>query len=208
MTHKEDSWQINFVSSDPVLIERIRFHNNRNNICNIEYSVNPLDKSQDIYIIPATDIPNLPDNIVRISNRLPVIAYGSRFYLIKAFNAGCMDYLKEPWEPEELFLRLERILSSLNKKGNGILFIIKEKATNNKIEFSFHEMEILKMLLKHKGLHITRDTFIKLLSNKKLSLNKTRTVDMHISNIRKKLKFLNINLNISCIRGIGYRLSE
>jgi DNA-binding response OmpR family regulator len=69
-------------------------------------------------------------------------------------------------------------------------------------------MEILKILLKQKENPVTRDVFIAFLSNKKLSANKTRTIDMQISNIRKKLTLLNINVNIVSIRGIGYKISE
>jgi two-component SAPR family response regulator len=208
MKLKGEFLQVNFVSSDSVLIERIKFHNSRNRICNIEYSEKPLENSQDIYIIPATEIPNLPVNIIRINKRLPVIAYGSRFYLEKAFYAGCMDYLKEPWDPEELFLRLGRIINEIDERCSNIISEIKEKALDMGIEFSYHEEKILKILLKNKEEAVSRDALIALLSNKNLSFDTTRTVDMHISKIRKKLKQLKINEDILSVRGTGYKISH
>ena len=103
---------------------------------------------------------------------------------------------------------MERIIIKLNENSSKVLTSIKEKAFMAEISFSYQEMEILKLLLKQKGNPVTRDIFIKLLSNKKLPANKTRVIDVHISNIKKKLKILNININISSIRGIGYTLSE
>jgi len=150
----------------------------------------------------------LPKGIIKVDKWLPVIAYGSHYYLTQTFHTGCFDYLKEPWTPEELFLRLERIIIKLNETSSQILQKIRNKSSEKEIYFSYQEMQIIKTLLKQKGNPVNRKVFLQVLWNDKLPLDKSRVIDVHVSNIKKKLKCLNINMNISSIRGIGYSLSE
>ncbi len=159
-------------------------------------------KDQDIYIIPAVFIPNLPKNIIKIDNWLPVIAYGSQFYMEKAFLAGCFDYLREPWQPEELFFRLDRILNKLNSKNDFSNLKIKKKTDDN--HFSYQEIIILKTLLKQRGNPVNRNILFHVLWDNKLPPDKSRVIDVHVSNIKKKLKKLNLDIIISSVRGIGY----
>lgn len=86
--------------------------------------------------------------------------------LSKAFEAGCDDYLKKPFELRELLLRVKTIskrafFHKSDEKidiGNGVLFdissskIIKE---GNSVTLSKKESVILKLLVKNRGKIVT-----------------------------------------------------
>ncbi len=86
--------------------------------------------------------------------------------LSKAFESGCDDYLKKPFELKELLLRVKTIskrafFHKTDEKidiGNGVLFdigsskIIKE---GNSVTLSKKESVILKLLIKNRGKIVT-----------------------------------------------------
>ena len=58
----------------------------------------------DLFIVPALQVGTLADGGV------PVIACGPPGMLRAAFVSGCVDYLREPWTPEELAVRAQAAL--------------------------------------------------------------------------------------------------
>lgn len=72
-------------------------------------SDNPLvDDHIDLYILPADRLTGLSAELEHHS--CPVLAYGPPELLPLAFDWGCADYLREPWEVPELKVRVLRLL--------------------------------------------------------------------------------------------------
>ena len=75
----------------------------------------------------------------------------------------------------------------------------------DKIDFTLTEFKLIHYFLKRKGRVQTRDNL--LLGVWKFDAEvETRTVDVHIRRVRKKIA--GSGLAIETIRGVGYRLSE
>ena len=70
----------------------------------------------------------------------------------------------------------------------------------NVIELTSKEFEILKMLLERKGKVVSRDELLG-------EALESRTIDMHIKSIRKKINDIDSTL-ITTIYGVGYKVIE
>ena len=73
----------------------------------------------------------------------------------------------------------------------------------NKINFRYQEFEVLRVLAQNRDFALTRDQLL----NKAWGFDfsgDTRTVDMHIAILRKKL--IDTTIKIETITGVGYKL--
>ena len=115
---------------------------------------------------------------------------------------GFEDYIKIPWESEELHYRINKIYKNHFDFGK---YNYLEK-TNFSIfvnSLNIQELSIFKLLFSNLNEIVNRETL--LLSIWECFSKKTRIVDMHISNIRKKLKIIS-NFEILSIRKQGSKL--
>ena len=139
--------------------------------------------------------------------------------VIDGFKAGCDDYLRKPFDPRELILRIKKLLS-LKKEGfapekeSGLLRydqieIDLDKHTvtenNSEIILSNKEFRLLAFLIQNKGLALSRETILSRVWNENYHLG-DRTIDVYVGKIREKLP--SISKNIKTIKGVGYRLKE
>lgn len=154
---------------------------------------------------------------------IPIImltAKDSEVDKIKGLDAGADDYITKPFSIMELMARIRaqfRKLESVNKieKNNEdeiilgnlkINFISREVFVSGKlIELTYKEYELLKYLLKNINKPISREELLNKVWGYEY-LGETRTVDIHIKTIRKKL--LDAENYIKTVRGIGYKISE
>lgn len=124
----------------------------------------------------------------------------------KAYSLGCSDYLKKPFEFEELELRMESILRQFQFTKiikldenhtydliNKQIFIDNEAAILSK-----KQNEILYILIKNRGKVISFSTISDYIYED--DMKDFHTISSHIRDIRKKMKS---NL-IKNVRGIGY----
>ena len=134
--------------------------------------------------------------------------------VLEGLKIGADDYLRKPFDPRELVLRVKKLLNttkaiSTNKHQFKNIIIDTDKhivlEDNIEIAMSKKEYDLLLLLIKNKGLVLTRD---KILDRVWQSSYYTgdRTVDMYISKIRDKVK--SISKNIKTIKGVGYKLDE
>jgi DNA-binding response OmpR family regulator len=116
--------------------------------------------------------------------------------------------LKEPWDTEELFLRLEKVTDAwsdgldfgdltLSLSGNRVL------TKNGAAVLSHPELLLLRALLKNRGRIVPREVLFYALWGKPPS-KPSRVVDMHISSLRRKLGTLLFSNPIATVRGMGY----
>ena len=136
---------------------------------------------------------------------------------IKGLEQGADDYLGKPFDSQELILRIRSILKRLADQSNdsnsrimlGKMVLDEEdhsiSIAGEKIDFTLTEFKLIHYFLKRKGRVQTRDNL--LLGVWKFDAEvETRTVDVHIRRVRKKIA--NSGVEIETIRGVGYRLNQ
>lgn len=128
---------------------------------------------------------------------------------VDGLDLGADDYIEKPFDILELMSRVNAKYRRYNRKNNVVLtakdvsldlekHIVKKG--DNLIELTNKEFDILKTLLKNKGKVVSRDLLLG-------SDVESRSVDMHIKAIRKKLDDNDSTL-ITTIYGIGYKVIE
>ena len=140
-----------------------------------------------------------------------VIGYGGLDLLDAAFCSGCDDYLKEPWLPSELYTRLLRFTGAFRFSPGGIPMTLAGCRLCNEtssVPLTFHETLVLRTLLKNRGTAVPRTILNYILKGNNTAAG--RSLDMHISSIRKKIRVLApVRKNpgpILTVRGIGYMM--
>lgn len=133
--------------------------------------------------------------------------------LVKAFDVGGNDFLKKPFNQKELIVRLKALTRHLSK-SNVVINIGEIQLNLEKRELSYKEksasfnnteISILNYLFSNAEKVVTRDKLIKFLGKENDIFD--RTIDSHMSHIRKELKDRGFeNLKIKSIYGVGYKL--
>ena len=143
----------------------------------------------------------------------PVIFMSARdkeFDRIIGLEKGCDDYIRKPFSPKELVLRVNNIIKRAYRDDNNRISIDgyeldeeqrKIYADNVEIELTTKEFDLLMMFIKNKGIAFSRDKILENVWDENY-FGSDRVVDDTLRRLRKKLP----NLNIHTIYGYGYRL--
>jgi two-component system response regulator CpxR len=156
---------------------------------------------------------------LRPHSRVPVLmltARGEDMDRIAGLEMGADDYLAKPFNPRELVARIRAILRRLaqppSREGplevNGIRIDPGTReawANAQKIELTTFEFDILELLMRTAGKVLSRDDLMEHLYNRKATVF-DRSIDMHISHLRKKLE--TDRPLIKTIRGVGYQFAQ
>ena len=129
---------------------------------------------------------------------------------VKGLKLGADDYIVKPFESMELLARIEAVLRRKGKdneefefKGVKINFSTREVKVNNEpVEMTAQEFSLLEVLIKNKNLALSREKLLESAWGYDY-YGDTRTVDMHIQRLRKKLNWENV---IVTVFKYGYRL--
>ena len=153
-------------------------------------------------------------------HRIPILmltAKGDDADRILGLELGADDYLAKPFQHRELLARINAILRrveivKLNQNDSP------EVSANNvslnhatrqvfchgqPVELTGTEYQILNLLVTNNGQIISKETLSEQVLGRKLSPF-DRSIDMHVSNIRRKLLPLSPNDKFKTIRGAGY----
>ena len=130
-----------------------------------------------------------------------------------SYDSGCDDYLIKPFEPDELLMRIKKLLNPrLNKnKVNKVAYfgeyifdtatkVLKNK--DNVINLTSTEITIIEFLVKNINVEVSREEIAKTLGE---NIN-LRSIDVTITRLRKKLIATNNDSILRTIRGKGYML--
>ena len=128
----------------------------------------------------------------------------------KAYDLGCSDYLKKPFELVELDLRMQSILKQFHftniiDLGETYTYDLQSKQiyfNNDSIELSKKQNEIIYILIKNRGKVISFSTISDYIYEDQMK--DFHTISSHIRDIRKKI---NLDL-IKNVRGIGYIIKK
>ena len=113
---------------------------------------------------------------------------------IKGLKAGSDDYITKPFVMEELLARVEAILRRYNKLSenicidnitiNSVARIVKKD--NKKVDLTPKEFDLLMLLVQNKNTALYREVIFEKVWGEELEFE-TRTLDLHIQRLRKKL---------------------
>ena len=131
---------------------------------------------------------------------------------ITGLQDGAEDYIVKPFELLELLVRMEKIMSRTKKPADtltvcGLSVRLDEHRVlrgDTEIPLKPMEFELLVTLAKHKNTAISREDLLALVWGVNY-LGETRTVDVHIGQLRKKL---GLQKQIVTVPKIGYRLED
>lgn len=131
---------------------------------------------------------------------------------IKGLRSGAEDYIVKPFEVLELLVRVEKVLERTGKQKEIIqvkdleIHLSEHKVTRNGQTVSLKPMEydLLVLLAKNKNVAFTREQMLNEVWGSNY-LGETRTIDVHIGQLRRKLDLSDV---IKTIPKIGYRLKE
>lgn len=156
--------------------------------------------------------------------RTPVIiltARNAEEEVVQGLKHGADDYITKPFGVAELLARVSAVLRrtqneepvpvASNEKviAVGELSIYPEKyevvVNGDPIPLRPKEFEVLLYLVQRPGMVITRDDLMNVVWGFDY-IGGQRTVDVHVSSLRKKLELGQQSVQIESIRGVGYKL--
>lgn len=144
---------------------------------------------------------------------LPVIfitAMGSLDNKVKGLRQGADDYITKPFEIVELLARVERTLHRYNKTESRIKILDTEidissrivKQNGNQVMLTLKEFELMLLFIRNKNVALYRETIYENVWGGSY-MGDSRTVDLHVQRLRKKLGW---EKQIVAVYKIGYRL--
>jgi DNA-binding response OmpR family regulator len=146
-----------------------------------------------------------------------ITAKGSEDDIVTGFSAGADDYISKPFSIREVMVRVEAVLrrsgknpGDLETRYGGIFFDGKNliaEYQNQVIELTRKEMDIIAHLHRHRDRIVSKKELLTEVWQYADANIETRTVDIHMLKLRKKIARLIGNRPfVNTIRGAGYRL--
>jgi DNA-binding response OmpR family regulator len=133
--------------------------------------------------------------------------------VLDGLEIGADDYMKKPFDPRELVLRIKKFLKTTDREIKNERYRFKDIeidesrhiviANGEEVELSKKEYDLL--LVKNKDLVITRERILDKVWNSNYYTG-DRTVDVYISKLRDKIPEL--SECIKTVKGVGYKLEE
>jgi DNA-binding response OmpR family regulator len=151
-------------------------------------------------------------------NQVPILMLTARdedVDKVLGLEMGADDYLTKPFNPHEVVARVKAILRRGASTSQGaqnpvhVGDLVVDPASREvtvsgrRISLRSQEFELLLALAAHRGLVLTRQQLLDLAWGIEY-FGETRTVDVHIGHLRKKLA--GGNVQIETVTGVGYKL--
>ena len=135
--------------------------------------------------------------------RLPIImvtAKSSELDTVRGLDCGADDYISKPFGIMEF---LSRVRAALRRSAPEARHNVTVSGTP--VELTYKEYSLLRLLLENTNLVVTRETILQVVWGTDISVE-SRTVDMHIRTLRKKLG--DAGKYICTVRKVGYKLTD
>ncbi len=149
------------------------------------------------------------------TKKIPLImatAKGLEYDKIQSLDLGADDYLVKPFGVMEMVSRVKAVLRRCTPEQSETLSVLgltvniaarTVTADGEKIQLTYKEFEILRLLMSHIGTVFTREQLLSEVWGTDY-YGETRTVDMHIKTLRQKL--LKYGALIQTVIHVGYRM--
>jgi DNA-binding response OmpR family regulator len=152
---------------------------------------------------------------LRQDGDVPILILTARDALdarVEGLDSGADDYLVKPFEREELLARLRALLRRRPPRGSASLMVGDLRLNpdthevfrgERRIELTAREFELLEYLMRNERLVISRERLLDDVWGY-APLAETNTVDVFISNVRRKLEAGGEPRILHTVRGAGY----
>ena len=161
-------------------------------------------------MLPGKDGFELVDEFVK--RNIPVIfltAKDSTIDKVKGLKLGAEDYITKPFDPMELLARVEVVLRRSSKTNETFKYKNLEIDFNERtvlmdgkeVDLTTKEFDLLEVLIRNKNLALSREKLLEMVWGYEY-LGDTRTIDIHITRLRKKL---DLEDSIITVFKYGYR---
>jgi two-component system, OmpR family, response regulator CpxR len=159
---------------------------------------------------------------IRTLSRVPVImltARGEEVDRVVGLELGADDYLAKPFSPRELVARIRAVLRRMpGDGGNAADALIqwgplrldlrarRAEVGENDLELTSAELRILELLVRADSRTVSRDE-LQLQALGRRLLPTDRSLDTHVSNLRRKILKHSDRVSVQGVRGAGYALT-
>ena len=131
---------------------------------------------------------------------------------VRGLRLGAEDYMVKPFEMLELLVRIEKVLERTGRARRMLeirdiqVDLVRHQVTKNGVIVSLKPMEydLFVLLLQNRNIALGREEILRRVWGEEF-LGESRTVDVHIGQLRKKLDLYE---EIRTIPKLGYRLEE
>lgn len=152
------------------------------------------------------------------TERLPIImatAKSSEYDKVNGLESGADDYISKPFSMMEMVARVKALLRRSDDVHEemehriGNLYVCPTKhiveVDGKEVLLTLKEFELLCLLLKNRGIVLSRDQLLNKIWGYSFD-GESRTVDVHIRTLRKKLG--SAGDVVKTIRGVGYKIGS
>jgi DNA-binding response OmpR family regulator len=151
---------------------------------------------------------------IRTRSRVPIIMLTARDEeadRVAGLEVGADDYLGKPFSPRELMARVKAVLRRVEPRSQEDVLRLKDvtlwrsgrevEVDGRSIELTGKEFDLLAFLMDNAGAVMSRETLLDRVWGMEYP-GETRTVDVHVGQLRKKLRRPDL---IRTVRGSGYK---
>jgi DNA-binding response OmpR family regulator len=152
---------------------------------------------------------------IRAGSKVPIIMLTARDEepdRVAGLELGADDYVAKPFSPRELSARIKAILRRSEQPSEGEVLSARDIILRRDsrevtvggapVELTGKEFDLLACFLEHPGIVLSRERLLDLVWGMTYP-GGTRTVDMHVAQLRRKLGDAE---GIRTVRGAGYKL--
>jgi DNA-binding response OmpR family regulator len=152
---------------------------------------------------------------IRAGSKVPIIMLTARDEepdRVAGLELGADDYVAKPFSPRELSARIKAILRRSEQRNEDEVLSAREIVLRRDsrevtsggapVELTSKEFDLLACFLEHPGIVLSRERLLDLVWGMTYP-GGTRTVDMHVAQLRRKLDDAE---GIRTVRGAGYKL--
>jgi len=218
------------VDDEVSIIDFVRIYLERENFSVVAYmdglsALNGIRSTQTALVVLDIMLPNMDGYDVcktlrAEENEVPIIMLSAKdeeIDKILGLELGADDYLTKPFNPRELIARIKAVLrrNMITRKNPQEILRIGNLSIDNKcrevrvenelVNLRTQEYELLRVLVEEKGRVFSREQLLNLAWGYSFA-GQTRTVDIHVAQLRRKLK--GTSAIIETITGYGYKITE